>query len=214
MTLNLYVEEPPVITVGYNRKNQHVVFLSFAVERTDEYEGYKYLARGERLEVTSLTSEQIFKAMSPEMLNCATDDDIQQILAVCGEADNTAGWVIARGFQIEAFDTSSVVNNIVINEHEGWFDKETRMGLVNMYQMSQRWKSVPVLWFNGEDISVPSAERALSILSEIEEYASQCYNVTQEHKKQVYEMMKQDNLEGLRAFNCKADYPVNPIFTV
>ena len=106
--------------------------------------------------------------------------------------------------QIDQHDTSSAVNSFTLDGKEMWLPKETRVGLVNSITIEKAaGKETTVLWFDGEKYTLP-VDDALQMLSALELYALECYNVTAAHKAAVNSL---DNVEEIIAFNIEEGYP-------
>ena len=105
---------------------------------------------------------------------------------------------------IETYDTSPAVNSFTLGGKEMWLPKETRVGLVNSISIEKAaGKETTVLWFGGEKYELP-VDTALQMLSALELYALECYNVTAAHKAAVSAL---DNVEEIIAFNITEGYP-------
>ena len=90
--------------------------------------------------------------------------------------------------QIEAYDTSSAVNGFVLNGAEVWLDKATRVGLMNSTTIAKAMgQATTTLWLGGTKLEV-ACDKAIQLLSALEMYALECFNVTAAHKKAVGEL--------------------------
>lgn len=105
---------------------------------------------------------------------------------------------------IEAYDTSSEVNGFVLNGARVWLDFELRD---RVYQGNERLQRIgrtgTTLWLGNQcyDLSIDQAQ---NIISHIEAYAKDCYNVTAQHKAAVEKMQ---TLEEVLAYDYKEGYP-------
>lgn len=105
----------------------------------------------------------------------------------------TANRVLARAKrevlkQIEAYDISSAVNGFVLNGAEVWLDKATRVGLMNSTTIAKAMgQATTTLWLGGTKLEV-ACDKAIQLLSALEMYALECFNVTAAHKKAVSEL--------------------------
>lgn len=105
---------------------------------------------------------------------------------------------------ITTYDTSSAVNSFMLQGKEMWLPKETRVGLVNSITIEKAvGKENTVLWFGGEKYELP-VDTALQMLSALELYALECYNVTAAHKAAI---MAMDSVEDITAYDYKTGYP-------
>lgn len=90
--------------------------------------------------------------------------------------------------QIEAYDTSSAVNGFVLNGAVVWLDKATRVGLMNSTAIAKAMgQATTTLWLGDVKLEV-ACDKAIQLLSALEMYALECFNVTAAHKKAVGEL--------------------------
>lgn len=90
--------------------------------------------------------------------------------------------------KIEAYDTSSAVNSFTLNGAEVWLDKGTRVGLMNSTTIAKATgQATTTLWLGDVKIVV-DCDKAIQLLSALEMYALECFNVTAAHKKVVAEL--------------------------
>ena len=90
--------------------------------------------------------------------------------------------------QIEAYDTSSAVNGFVLNGAVVWLDKATRVGLMNSTAIAKAMgQATTTLWLGDTKLEV-GCDMAIQLLSSLEMYALECFNVTAAHKKAVAEL--------------------------
>ena len=105
---------------------------------------------------------------------------------------------------IEAYDTSSSVNGFILNGERVWLDKATRVGLMNSTQIVKAMgKTTTTLWFGGMQIEV-NCDKAIQLLSALEMYALECFNVTAAHKKAVAEL---NTVEEVLGYDYTKGYP-------
>ena len=105
---------------------------------------------------------------------------------------------------ILAYDTSSDVNGFMLNGNKVWLDKETRVGLMNSIQITRDMgQDTTTLWFDGYKLEV-RCDMAIMLLSSLEMYALECFNVTAAHKKAVSELT---TIEEVEAYDYKNGYP-------
>ena len=106
--------------------------------------------------------------------------------------------------EIAAYDTSSSVNGFKLNGMLVWLDKATRVGLMNSTTIAKAaGQETTTLWL-GEVKLVVGCDKAIQLLSALEMYALECFNVTAAHKKAVEDM---ESVEEVEAFDVTADYP-------
>ena len=106
--------------------------------------------------------------------------------------------------EIAAYDTSSSVNGFVLNGLLVWLDKATRVGLMNSTTIAKAsGQETTTLWLGGMKLVV-DCDKAIQLLSALEMYALDCFNVTASHKQAVSELT---TIEDVEAYDYKADYP-------
>lgn len=106
--------------------------------------------------------------------------------------------------EITAYDTSDKVNGFMLNGLLVWLDKATRVGLMNSTTISKAaGQETTTLWLGGLKLVV-DCDKAIQLLSALEMYALECFNVTASHKQAVSELM---SLEDVEAYDYKAGYP-------
>lgn len=125
-------------------------------------------------------------------------DDVSSEKVVLGRAKET---VLA---DIEKYDTSSAVNCFMLNGQKVWLDKATRVGLMNSTNIAKAiGQTTTTLWL-GEAKLVVDCDKAIQLLSALEMYALECFNVTAAHKKAVTEMT---TLEDVLGYDYTCGYP-------
>ena len=105
---------------------------------------------------------------------------------------------------ILAYDTSSDVNGFMLNGNKVWLDKETRVGLMNSTTIAKSvGQKTTTLWLGSMKLVV-DCDKAIQLLSALEMYALDCFNVTASHKQAV---SKLKTIEEVEAYDYKAGYP-------
>ena len=106
--------------------------------------------------------------------------------------------------EIAAYDTSSSVNGFVLNGLLVWLDKATRVGLMNSTTIAKAsGQETTTLWLGGLKLVV-DCDKAIQLLSALEMYALDCFNVTASHKQAVSELT---TIEEVEAYDYKVGYP-------
>lgn len=106
--------------------------------------------------------------------------------------------------EIEKHDTSSAVNSFILNGQRVWLDKATRVGLMNSTTIAKAMgQPTTTLWL-GDAKLVVECDKAIQLLSALEMYALECFNVTAAHKKAVAEM---GTVESVLGYDYTAGYP-------
>ena len=105
---------------------------------------------------------------------------------------------------IEKYDASSSVNSFLLNGMEVWLDKATRVGLMNSTTIAKSMgQEKTTLWLGSYQLEV-DCDKAIQLLSALEMYALQCFNVTASHKATVGELK---TIEEVEVYNYKTGYP-------
>ena len=106
--------------------------------------------------------------------------------------------------EIAAYDTSDKVNGFILNDMLVWLDKATRVGLMNSTTIAKAaGQQTTTLWLGGMKLVV-DCDKAIQLLSALEMYALECFNVTASHKQAVSELT---TIEEVEAYDYKAGYP-------
>lgn len=146
------------------------------LETTEAVERKVWVYDGVRLETGGMTSEAALTAAAQKM-----------VLA-----------------EIEKHDKSPSVNGFILNGQRVWLDKATRVGLMNSTSIAKAMgQATTTLWL-GDVKMVLECDKAIQLLSALEMYALECFNVTAAHKKAVSEM---STVEEVLAYDYTAGYP-------
>lgn len=106
--------------------------------------------------------------------------------------------------EIDKHDTSSAVNGFILNGQRVWLDKATRVGLMNSTTIAKAMgQPTTTLWLSDAKLVV-ECDKAIQLLSALEMYALECFNVTAAHKKAVTEM---STVEEVLGYDYTAGYP-------
>ena len=106
--------------------------------------------------------------------------------------------------EIEQYDTSSSVNGFMLNGLLVWLDKATRVGLMNSTTIAKAaGQKTTTLWLGSMKLIV-DCDKAIQLLSALEMYALDCFNVTASHKQAVSELT---TIEEVEAYDYKSGYP-------
>lgn len=106
--------------------------------------------------------------------------------------------------EIAAYDTSGKVNGFMLNGLLVWLDKATRVGLMNSTTIAKSaGQKTTTLWLGGMKLVV-DCDKAIQLLSALEMYALECFNVTASHKAAVSELK---SIEKVETYDYKSGYP-------
>lgn len=146
------------------------------LETTEAVERKVWVYDGVRLETGGMTSEAALTAAAQKM-----------VLA-----------------EIEKHDKSSAVNGFMLNGQRVWLDKDTRVGLMNSTSIAKAMgQATTTLWL-GDAKLVVECDKAIGLLSALEMYALECFNVTAAHKKAVAEL---NTVEEVLGYDYTKGYP-------
>lgn len=105
---------------------------------------------------------------------------------------------------IEKYDASSSVNSFLLNGMDVWLDKVTRMGLMNSTTIAKAaGLDETTLWLGNIELVV-DCDKAIQLLSALEIYALECFNVTASHKAAVNKL---DNIDAVLTYDYREGYP-------
>ena len=106
--------------------------------------------------------------------------------------------------EITKYDVSENVNGFIYNGNTYWLDKATRVGLMNSTEiLKEAGETTTTLWLGSLHVTFP-VDDIIDMLSRLEIYALQCYNVTAQHKAAVSELT---TIEAVEEYDITADYP-------
>lgn len=106
--------------------------------------------------------------------------------------------------KIVEYDKSESVNSFIINGITAWIDRDTRASLVNSTNSRLKLnETTTALWLNGLRIEIP-CETLLQLLAQLEVYALNCYDVTEQHKVNV---SKLGTINEIKEYDFTTNYP-------
>lgn len=106
--------------------------------------------------------------------------------------------------EIAAYDTSDKVNGFALNGQTVWLDKATRVGLMNSTTIAKAaGNKSTTLWLGDIRLEV-DCDKAIQLLSALEMYALECFNVTAAHKAEVGEMT---DISEVERYDVAKGYP-------
>ena len=105
---------------------------------------------------------------------------------------------------ITSYDSSTAVNAFELNGMQVWLDKATRVGLMNSTTIAKSMgQNTTTLWLGSYQLEV-DCDKAIQLLSALEMYALECFNVTAAHKKAVSSI---ESIEDILTYDYTAGYP-------
>ena len=113
--------------------------------------------------------------------------------------------------QITAYDTSDAVNSFTLDGDTMWISRDDRVSTMNSTTILKNAGLETVTqWYGGKKYTLP-CDTLIQMLSALEVYALQCYNVTEEHKAAVNALT---TIEEVDAYDYKTGYPQRLAFEV
>lgn len=103
-------------------------------------------------------------------------------------------------YKINQYDKSPEVNSFTYNNNSYWFDKDTRVGLMNLANCSGESMEIVL----GDNIIKISTEKFKKFLQQLEVYAAKCFVNTQKH---LNEHKKLNTIEELVDYDYTSGYP-------
>lgn len=178
-------------------------------QRDDEQESLQYVYQEKRF-----GHLPAFKEVAEAILESgefASADELKGIITVAGEDLEVAKNLIQA--RIDLYDKSDAVNQLSVNGMNIWLDKQTRTSLSYTISVEeQNGIDQTTLWYEG----LPPVSFTLKInqlkqmLSALELYAKETYNVTQNHKAEVCQLT---TVNEVLDFDIAAGYPEKLSFT-
>lgn len=113
--------------------------------------------------------------------------------------------------EIEKYDKSDNVNLFYVNGEGAWLDRDTRVSLMNSTTILKNSNiETTTLWLNNTPYVI-NCDLLIQMLGNLEIYALQCYNITEQHKANINNLQ---TVEDIKQYNYTAEYPEKLIFTV
>ena len=152
-----------------------------------------------------------FASDTVEINGCVVSNPTDEMLRAAGyepyvmsEAEKLSQAKEAKTREIEAYDTSTAVNGFKLNGTVFWLDKATRVGLMNSTTIAKAMgQKTTTLWLGDEKLTI-DCDKVIELLSGIEMYALECFNVTARHKAEVQELK---TVKEVEAYDIKDGYP-------
>ena len=106
--------------------------------------------------------------------------------------------------EISNYDISDKVNLFYINDIPMWLDRTSRTSLMARFN-AEKAKGLEItnIWYEGMNIVLP-IENAVSMLLDLEIYASQCFDNTQ---KNLHAVKQLKDVEDIIAYDYTTGYP-------
>lgn len=156
-------------------------------------------------EDVNLILSNTFNGETPEYTDyMAWLDYAKKCASIIFDAPTLENAIAAKIEEITKYDTSSAVNSFSFRANDMWLDKATRVGLMNSTTIQKEaGDTTTTLWFGNASFTLP-VDDVIAMLSQLEIYALECYNVTAQHKVAVAALQ---SIEAVEAYDITADYP-------
>lgn len=147
---------------------------------------------------------QIEDATSIESIEQIVEDTRRFFESVVEPVDDLEYHKRQKIHEIEVYDISENVNGFFLGDTLLWLDKDTRTGLVNTLNSAAIVGREQVnIWFSGLYITL-HIDEARQLLAALEIYATDCYNITAQHKVDV---MNLETIEEVDDYDIAQGYP-------
>lgn len=112
---------------------------------------------------------------------------------------------------VETYDKSDNVNGFIINGEHAWFDKTTRMGIINLLECQQKSGETFTTIDINDKLYELTISRGLEMMQQLEVYAGQCFLRTAIHKKNIQAL---DSVSDIVEYDITDGYPEQLEFTL
>lgn len=107
--------------------------------------------------------------------------------------------------ELAAYDVSAEINSFNVNGITAWYDKATRVGLMNSTTIAKKLgHKTTTLWLGDTKLDL-DCDKAIDFLSKIEMYAMECYNRTAAHRQAIEELT---DIADVLQYDYKSGYPI------
>lgn len=113
--------------------------------------------------------------------------------------------------EITAYDTSEAVNSFMLGNATMWISRDDRISTMNSTTiLKNAGVETTTQWYGGQKYTLP-CDTLIQMMSALEVYALQCYDVTEEHKAAVNALT---TIEEVDAYDYTTGYPEKLSFEV
>lgn len=113
--------------------------------------------------------------------------------------------------EIKEYDISDNVNSFIVNGEQYWVSKADRVGLMNSTNILRSNNINDAVFWLGYNKYIVQCDDLISMLSQLEMYALNCYYTTEAHIVAINAM---DNVEDIEAYDITSNYPEKLIFNI
>lgn len=113
--------------------------------------------------------------------------------------------------EIEEYNVSENVDRFYVNDIPMWLHRDLRASLMNRFN-AEKSKGIEItnIWYEGMNLILP-VDVAISMLLELEIYASKCFDNTHKH---LYNVNQLKTIEELQNYDYTIGYPEKINFTI
>lgn len=113
--------------------------------------------------------------------------------------------------EIEEYDISDSVNSFIVAGEHYWVNKADRVGLMNSTNILKANNINNAVFWLGHNKYIVPCDDLISMLSQLEMYALNCYYTTEAHIVAVNAM---DNIKDIEDYDITLNYPEKLTFNI
>ena len=203
MEMKIYEEKPAVIVTDTINDNKYITVNIGAKEVQGKFEvvSITFLLGCEELTTLSVCN----RVDKLGFASTITMDDIVEIASCIKDDSTLEAMKLILTSQVVERDSSSSVNVFFMSGWGAmWLDREMRMVVQRRLEAEKAiGKKVTTLWYGEEKFEL-EVEKALSMINQLEIYASECYDATQQHLKRINQI---ETIDQALSYDIKQGYP-------
>lgn len=144
-----------------------------------------------------VSKSELYKILELDLSGISIQELAEMFKKLYGIPSNFSEYVVKK---IKEYDKSADVNSFYYNGNTYWFDKNTRLGLMNLLSCGE--DSIQVVL--GDEIVKFDSNKFKSFLKDLEVYAGKCYIATAKH---INSVQKLEKLEDTINYDYTLGYP-------
>lgn len=203
MEMKIYEEKPAVIVTDTINDNKYITVNIGAREIEGKFKvvSITFLLGCEELTTLSVCN----RVDKLGFASTITIDDIVEIASYIKDDSTLEAMKLILTSQVVERDSSSSVNVFFMSGWGAmWLDREMRIVVQRRLEAEKaNGKKVTTLWY-GEEMFELEVEKALSMINQLEIYASECYDATQKHLKRISQI---ETIDQALSYDIKQGYP-------
>lgn len=203
MEMKIYEEKPAVIVTDTINDNRYITVNIGAREVQGKFEvvSITFLLGAEELTTLSVCN----RVDKLGFASTITMDDILEIANAIKDDSTLEAMKTILASQVVERDSSSSVNVFFMSGWGAmWLDREMRMVVQRRLEAEKAiGKKVTTLWY-GEEMFELEVDKALSMINQLEIYASECYDATQKHLQRISQI---ETIDQALYYDIKQGYP-------